>query len=120
MGISIAQYRQAIGVFNSNCTQSNNKLNCVRDLYQNTKFCEGKFDTRKPLDIFVHYILYSYILYIYIYGNVHAKHSSSIRISSSKQFTEKYREKVYLDWLMQAVCLYLRGFYIKAVTQVFF
>ena len=57
MGISIAQYGQAIGVFNSNC---------ARDLYQNAKFCEGKFDTRKPLDIFVHYIYCIAIFYIFI------------------------------------------------------
>ena len=66
MGISIAQYGQAIGEFNSNCAQSNNKLNCARDLYQNAKFCEGKFNTRKPLDIFVHYIYCIAIFYLFI------------------------------------------------------
>ena len=85
MGISIAQYRPAIGVFNSNCAQSNNRMNCARGLYQNAKFFEGKFDTRQPLDIFV--ILYIcntlYILYIYIYGNVHAKHSSLLKNSGA-------------------------------------
>ena len=64
MGISIAQYRQAIGVYNSNCAQSNNEINCERDLYQNAKFCEGKFDTLKPLDIFIHYIYCLAIFYI--------------------------------------------------------
>ena len=67
LGISIAQYRQAIGVYNSNCAQSNNKINCAHDLYQNAKFCEGKFDTRKPLDIFIHYIYCLAIFYIFIF-----------------------------------------------------
>ena len=67
MGVSIAHYRQAIGIFNSNCAQSNNKLYCARDLYQNAKFCEGRFDTRKPLDIFLHYIYCIAIFYIFIF-----------------------------------------------------
>ena len=67
MGVSIAHYRQAIGIFNSNCAQSNNKLYCARDLYQKAKLCEGKFDTRNPLDIFLHYIYCIAIFYIFIF-----------------------------------------------------
>ena len=66
MGVSIAHYRQAIGIFNSNCAQSNNKLYCARDLYQKAKFCEGRFDTRNPLDIFLHYIYCIAISYIFM------------------------------------------------------
>ena len=64
---AIAHYRQAIGIFNSNCVQSNNKLYCARDLYQKAKFCEGRFDTRNPLDIFLHYIYCIAIFYISIF-----------------------------------------------------
>ena len=79
MGVSIAHYRQAIGIFNSNCARSNNKLYCARsnnklyyarNLYKNAKFCEGNFDTRKPSDIFVHYIYCIAIFYIIIFMEI--------------------------------------------------
>ena len=46
-------------------------------------------------------------------------YNTTSKTSSSKQNAKKYRGNAYFNWSMWAVRLYLRGFYIIAVTRVF-